>query len=231
MRTQMVKIDKDVYELTAVTCDVSGAISIELLSNMAPLIIAFMEGDIELVNRELRTSVNADKLMRMLTELINPNILTVNNELINKINIIFTDDENDGICLSTIHKAKGLEADNVYILCESLMPSKHAKKEWEKISENNLKYVAVTRAKKTLNFICEKQFSPNLFNNRSIIDELEIKRITINKINKININSLTNVDYKKNISNDVKQIMNINNYNNKSINKQKIGANKFSKFI
>ena len=82
MRTQMVKIGKDVYELTAVTCDVSGAISIELLSNMAPLIIAFMEGDIELVNRELRTSVNADKLMRMLTELINPNILTVNNELV-----------------------------------------------------------------------------------------------------------------------------------------------------
>ena len=82
MRTQMVKIGKDVYELTAVTCDVSGAISIELLSNMAPLTIAFMEGDIELVNRELRTSVNADKLMRMLTELINPNILTVNNELV-----------------------------------------------------------------------------------------------------------------------------------------------------
>lgn len=82
MRTQMVKIDKDVYELTAVTCDVSGAISIELLSNMAPLIIAFMEGDIELVNRELRTSVNADKLMRMLKELINPDILTVNNELV-----------------------------------------------------------------------------------------------------------------------------------------------------
>lgn len=82
MRTQMVKIGKDVYELTAVTCDVSGAISIELLSNMAPLVIAFMEGDIELVNRELRTSVNSDKLMRMLVELINPNILTVNNELI-----------------------------------------------------------------------------------------------------------------------------------------------------
>ena len=82
MRTQMVKIGKDVYELTAVTCDISGAISIELLSNMAPLIIAFMEGDIELVNRELRTSVNSDKLMRMLVELINPNILTVNNELV-----------------------------------------------------------------------------------------------------------------------------------------------------
>ena len=82
MKTQTVKINKDVYRLTAVTCDVSGAISIELLSNMAPLVIAFMEGDIELVNRELRTSVNADKLMRMLVELINPMILEVNGELI-----------------------------------------------------------------------------------------------------------------------------------------------------
>lgn len=179
--------------------------------------------------------VNTNQIMDLIDtikaiEILSSGISNIN-ELINKINIIFTDDENDGICLSTIHKAKGLEADNVYILCESLMPSKYAKKEWEKISENNLKYVAVTRAKKTLNFICEKQFSPNLFNNKSIIDELEIKRITINKINNININSLINVDYKKNISNDVKQIMNINNYNNKSTNKQKIGANKFSKFI
>lgn len=82
MRQHTVKIGKDIYRLTAVTCDVSGAISIELLSNMAPLIIAFMEGDIELVNRELRTSVNADKLMRMLVELINPMILEVNGELI-----------------------------------------------------------------------------------------------------------------------------------------------------
>jgi hypothetical protein len=82
MKTQTVKIDKDIYVLTAVTCDVSGAISIELLSNMAPLIIAFMEGDIELVNRELRTSVNSDKLMRMIIELINPMILEVNGELI-----------------------------------------------------------------------------------------------------------------------------------------------------
>ena len=82
MKTQTVKIGKDIYRLTAVTCDVSGAISIELLSNMAPLIIAFMEGDIELVNRELRTSVNSDKLMRMIIELINPMILEVNGELI-----------------------------------------------------------------------------------------------------------------------------------------------------
>lgn len=76
-------------------------------------------------------------------------------ELISKINTIFNGDETDAVELSTIHKAKGLEADNVYILMPSLMPSKFAKKEWEIKTERNLMYVAYTRAKKTLNFISE----------------------------------------------------------------------------
>ena len=36
-------------------------------------------------------------------------------DLINKINNIFSDESKKGVCLSTIHKAKGLEYDNVYI--------------------------------------------------------------------------------------------------------------------
>ena len=60
-------------------------------------------------------------------------------DLIKKIDTIFTDsDDSSGICLSTIHKAKGLEADNVFILCPSLMPSKYAKQKWELIAEDNL---------------------------------------------------------------------------------------------
>lgn len=74
-------------------------------------------------------------------------------ELINRIKIMFSDENKKGICLSTIHKAKGLEADNVYILDKKLMPSKFAKQEWEKIQEQNLIYVAYTRAKKVLGFI------------------------------------------------------------------------------
>lgn len=80
-------------------------------------------------------------------------------ELIDKINTIFDESSEDGVQLSTVHKAKGLEADNVYILCPSLMPSPLAKKEWEVITEDNLIYVAVTRAKKTLNYIKEDFFS------------------------------------------------------------------------
>lgn len=64
------------------------------------------------------------------------------------------------IHLSTVHRAKGLENNNVFILCPSLLPNKLAKKDWEIISEKNLVYVAWTRAKKTLNFVSEKEFPP-----------------------------------------------------------------------
>jgi superfamily I DNA/RNA helicase len=53
--------------------------------------------------------------------------------------------------LSTVHKAKGLEADNVYILATNRMP--HPKGGSE---ENNICYVAITRAKKNLFYVGPK---------------------------------------------------------------------------
>lgn len=76
-------------------------------------------------------------------------------ELITNIENLFSDD-NKGymITLSTVHKAKGLEWDHVFILDkEKYMPSKWAKQPWEKEQEMNLIYVAYTRAKKILSFI------------------------------------------------------------------------------
>lgn len=55
-----------------------------------------------------------------------------------------------GPIFSTIHKAKGLEADDVYILRPDLMPSFYAKSPEAKQQEANLIYVAITRAKNTL---------------------------------------------------------------------------------
>ena len=81
------------------------------------------------------------------------------NELKARIKDIFKEDSK-GVCLSTIHKSKGLEADNVYILCHSSMPSKNCHHEWERIQEKNLMYVAYTRAKKILGFISEKEVPP-----------------------------------------------------------------------
>jgi superfamily I DNA/RNA helicase len=85
--------------------------------------------------------------------------LTTTEELMAKIDEIFPKrDRKDGISLSTVHKAKGLEAKNVYIVCRSLMPSKSAKKDWEIQQEHNLMYVAYTRAKEKLGFVDEKDF-------------------------------------------------------------------------
>jgi ATP-dependent exoDNAse (exonuclease V) beta subunit len=121
-------------------------------------------------------------------------------EINNKIDEIFPKrDKTSGISLSTIHKAKGLEAENVYIACESLMPSKSAKKDWEVQQEHNLMYVAYTRAKNKLCFVDEKEFQQydmtNL-DNQTVLARLEAQvnrvlgrttRVLVNKNNAMDI--------------------------------------------
>lgn len=66
-----------------------------------------------------------------------------------KILDIFSDKQ-VGIVCSSVHKAKGLEADNVSIIKYNLIPFPKCTQEWELKQEDNIKYVALTRAKKTL---------------------------------------------------------------------------------
>lgn len=73
-------------------------------------------------------------------------------ELVSAIEKIF-DDRSTGTTLATVHKAKGLEAERVFILEPDLMPSPWARKEWQIEQENNLLYVAVTRALETLVYL------------------------------------------------------------------------------
>ena len=54
------------------------------------------------------------------------------------------------VLLATIHKSKGLEADNVYWLGRDECPAKWARQDWQRQQEVNLCYVATTRAKKAL---------------------------------------------------------------------------------
>lgn len=86
--------------------------------------------------------------------------LTSARDLHDRIENVFAESA-DGVCLSTIHKAKGLEANNVYILCKTLMPSRFATQDWEKEQEQNLMYVAYTRAKYKLGFVSETEISPS----------------------------------------------------------------------
>ena len=54
------------------------------------------------------------------------------------------------VTLATIHKAKGLEATNVFFLNPELLPSKYAITPEARLQEDNLTYVAITRAKSVL---------------------------------------------------------------------------------
>lgn len=75
-------------------------------------------------------------------------------DVIQRIESIFRDDQKSGICLSTIHKSKGLESDRVFIVREDKMLLKHCMRvPWMAEQEYNLVYVAYTRAKHFLGFI------------------------------------------------------------------------------
>lgn len=67
------------------------------------------------------------------------------------VNRVYSDDDGKGyITLSTIHKAKGLEANTVFFVSPSAIPAANAKTAVAKEQEMNLKYVALTRSKDTL---------------------------------------------------------------------------------
>ncbi|HEY9851665.1 MAG TPA: UvrD-helicase domain-containing protein [Leptolyngbyaceae cyanobacterium] len=74
-------------------------------------------------------------------------------ELCKQIKELFSTNKS-GVTLSTVHKAKGLENDRVFIIRPDLLPLKRENQQpWEKMQELNLKYVAITRAKKALFFV------------------------------------------------------------------------------
>lgn len=73
--------------------------------------------------------------------------------IITAIQNMFGDATIGSVILSTIHKSKGLEAKRVFILDAWRMPSKYAKKEHQIEQENNLHYVAITRAQEELYYV------------------------------------------------------------------------------
>jgi len=68
-----------------------------------------------------------------------------------------TDPDIDSILISTVHRAKGLEASRVLIIRPDLMPHPLAKSKFEMRQEKNIKYVAITRSSKALYYIVGKE--------------------------------------------------------------------------
>jgi superfamily I DNA/RNA helicase len=75
-------------------------------------------------------------------------------ELVEKAQTIFSDDAK-GVVFSSAHRAKGLEADNVFILRYDLLPHPLAKQGWQIKQEMNCKFVALTRSRSKLYFVQE----------------------------------------------------------------------------
>jgi superfamily I DNA/RNA helicase len=76
-------------------------------------------------------------------------------EIIHKINTIFSDVA-EGVVFSTTHRAKGLEAKNIFIIRYDLMPHPLALRSgnaWAIREEDNCKFVALTRSLNNLYFV------------------------------------------------------------------------------
>lgn len=74
-------------------------------------------------------------------------------QLIRAIQTMFGEESAGTVLLSTIHKAKGLEAKRVFILDAWRMPSPYARKPHQREQEMNLLYVAITRAQEELYYV------------------------------------------------------------------------------
>ncbi len=77
-----------------------------------------------------------------------------------KIDGIFSDNKSSGVRYSTIHRAKGTEEKNVFIIAPETLPLPRMMEkgtEQEVRAEWNVKYVGITRAKETMRFVYDRR--------------------------------------------------------------------------
>ncbi len=75
------------------------------------------------------------------------------------IDQLFAKDSPGAVKLSTIHRAKGLEFPDILFLDPHLIPSCYANQSWQLQQETNLRYVAVTRAQRTLTYFTSEDIT------------------------------------------------------------------------
>lgn len=106
----------------------------------------------DLDNAEELSQALEDKILA-LEAIYDSNDFNSKEEMINYIKALFQDGKAD-VILSTVHRAKGLEADRVFILEPEKLPLvRKQQQSWQYQQEMNLLYVALTRTKKEL-FVC-----------------------------------------------------------------------------
>ena len=107
--------------------------------------------EIEINQAPKKKQAALDELYTTYASLAEDKDLSTVGDLLDTVKSLLSAD--GGVTLSTIHRAKGDEADFTYILYPELMPSKFATTEEDFIQEDNLRYVAYTRAKLSLTLI------------------------------------------------------------------------------
>lgn len=76
-------------------------------------------------------------------------------DLENRVKTIFSDEVSQ-VTFSTVHKAKGMESDRIFVLKpELLQAQKYDTRDWQLDQLRNLNYVTITRARHELHFIRE----------------------------------------------------------------------------
>ena len=117
------------------------------LEEMKEMLIVHLKSEIEFLESKGKNPsfiIDKTEIILEFAELVN-----TPKELINYIYKLFND-KNTEIVFSTVHGAKGMEANNIFFIKPSLIPSPYAKQEWELQGEANIMYVALTRSKNTL---------------------------------------------------------------------------------
>lgn len=105
----------------------------------------------EMSASKLQTLEDKVQAVYALTEDINPISNNGTTELLNKLDYLFADKGANVVTFATCHKSKGLENERVFILLPNKLPLIwKGQLDWQLEQERNLRYVAITRAKKDL---------------------------------------------------------------------------------
>jgi len=137
---------------------IKGALTV-LYSDLAKLQVRLMKSGLSDVEAENTNSYrNLEEKIQVMEILRDSKRLTQVKELTELIREIFAEDK-AGICCSTVHRVKGLEANRVFVVEPKILQAPWASKQWEREQEINIEYVCVTRAKKELIFIPETEFT------------------------------------------------------------------------
>ena len=106
-----------------------------------------------------------DSLIIIISSLRRPSVVRVQEELDHLFQATPVGNGSGGpagsVRLSTIHQCKGQEEDVVYLIRTDLLPHPSCTGQWQLEQEENLKYVAITRAKRELYQFCSLEAKPD----------------------------------------------------------------------